>query len=102
MPKYSKSFISQRQNFRQPITTSVNSHDYAQHSQDQSGNYPFFEQSKKKEQNQGKHNTPYYTPKYLSSDDYDYYQPDVFAPYTQENRAKPPRPNQVSQNTKPS
>ena len=106
-PQTSKSFrpntqnhlFSQRQHFRQPTTISVDSHDYPRISQDQSENYPFFQQSKNNEQNQGKHKTPYYTPNYLSSDDDDYYQPDIFAPYTQEYRVKPPRPNQASQNT---
>ena len=108
-PQRSKSFrpnkktrnhiFSQRQNFGQPITNSVNSHDYTRNSLHQSENYPFFQQSKNNEQNQGKHNTPYYTPNYLSSNDDDYYQPDIFAPYTQEYRAKPPRPNQASQHT---
>ena len=106
-PQTSKSFrpnthnhlFSQKQNFRQPTTTTVKSHEYPRISQDQSENYPFFQQSKNNEQNQGKHNTPDYTPNYLSSDDDDYYQPDIFAPYTQEYRAKPSRPNQASQNT---
>ena len=106
-PQTSKSFrpstqnhlFSQRQNFRQSTATSINSHDYPRNSQDQSKNYPFFQQSKNNEQNQDKHNTIYYTPNYSSSDEDDYYQPDIFAPYTQEYRAKPPRPNQASQNT---
>ena len=55
--------------------------------------------SKNSEKNQDKHNTPYYTPDYLSSDDDDYYQPDIFAQYTQEYREKPPRPNQVFKKT---
>ena len=43
--------------------------------QDYSENYPFFQQ------NRNKHQTLYYT-NYLSSDDDDYHQPDIFAPYT--------------------
>ena len=43
--------FSQRQNFGQPITTSVNSHDYTRNSLHQSENYPFFQQSKNNEQN---------------------------------------------------
>ena len=42
--------------------------------------------------------TPYYTSNYLSSDDDDYYQPDIFAPFTQEHRVQKPRQNQASQN----
>ena len=91
--------FSQRQNFQQPLTTSVNFHDHPRISQDQSENCPFFQQSKNNEQNQGKHNTPYYTPNYLSSDDDDYHQPNIFAPYTREHRAKPPQSNQASKNT---
>ena len=103
-PQTSKSFrpnnhnhlFSQKQNFRQVTTTKVNSHDYPRISQDQSENYPFFQQNRNKEQNQGKHNT---LPNYQSSDDDEYYQPDTFAPYTQEYRPKPPRQNQASHKT---
>ena len=94
-PKTQNQLFLQRQNFRQSKTTSVNSHDYPRISQDQSENYSFFQQSKNNEQNPGKHSSP----NYLSSDDDDYYQPHFFAPYTQKYRAKPPRPNQASQNT---
>ena len=45
-----------------------------------------------------KQQTPYYTSNYSSSDDDDYYQPDIFAPYTQEYRVQKPRQNQASQN----
>ena len=90
-PQTSKSFrpntqnhlLSQKQNFRQPTTFTVSSHDYPRNSEEQSENYPFFQQSKNNEQNQGKHNTPYSTSNYLSSEDDDFYQPDIFAPYTQ-------------------
>ena len=44
-----------------------------------------------------KQQTPYYT-NYLSSDDDDYHQPDIFAPYTQENRTQRPLQSQPSQN----
>ena len=98
-PNTQNHLVSQRQNFRQPTTTSVNSHDYLRISQNQSENYPFFQQSKNNEQNKGKQNSHYYTPDYLSSDNDDYYQPDIFAPYTLEYRVKPPRPNQASENT---
>ena len=107
-PQTSKSFrpnnqnhlFSQNQNFQKPTTTTVNSHDYPCSTQDQSENYPFFQQNRNKEQNQKKkHKTPYYTPNYQSSDDDDYYQPDIFTPYTQKYRSKPPRQNPASQNT---
>ena len=60
--------------------------------QDQRKNYPFFQQNRNKQQ------TPYYTSNYSSSDDDDYYQPDSFAPYTQEYRVQKPRQNQAPQN----
>ena len=72
-PNNQNHFFSQKQNFKQPTTTTVNSHDYPRISQDQSENYPFFQQNRNNEQNEGKHNTPYYTPNYQSSDDDDYY-----------------------------
>ena len=46
-----------------------------------------------------KQQTPYNT-NYLSSDDDDYYQPDVFAPYTKEYCTQRPRQSQPSQNMK--
>ena len=63
-----------------------------------------------------RHQTPYYTSNYLSSDDEDYYQnhqqfyqnqrlhsyhvnqPNIFKPYTQEQHMRQPRPNLASQN----
>ena len=54
----------------------------------------FFNKVEKKQQ------TPYYTSDYLSSDDEDYYEPNFFAPYTQEYSVKKPRQNQASQNIK--
>ena len=56
-------------------TNSVNFQDNPHPPQDYSENYPFFQQKRNKQQ------TPYYT-NYLSSDDDDYHQPDIFAPYT--------------------
>ena len=41
----------------------------------------------------------YYTNN-LSSDDDDYFQPDIFAPYTQDYRTQKPRQTQTSQNVK--
>ena len=75
-------FVSQKSIFLNTSSNSVNFHDYPQPSQDQSENYPFFQQNRNKQQ------TPFYTSNYLSSDDDDYYQPDIFATYTQEYRVQ--------------
>ena len=74
-------------------TNSVNFPDNPHPPQDYSENYPFFQQNKNKQQ------TPYNT-NYLSSDDDDYHQPDIFAPYTKEYRIQRPRQSQPSQNMK--
>ena len=71
------------------VTFQNNSHPPKDHSE----NYPFFQQNKNKQQ------TPHYT-NYLSSDDDDYYQSDIFAPYTQEYCTQRPRQSQPSQNMK--
>ena len=71
-------------------TNSVNFQTNSDPPQDHSENYPFFQQNKNKKQ------TPHYT-SYLSSDDDDYLQPDIFAPYTQEYRTQRPRQPQSSQ-----
>ena len=66
--------LSQRQNFQQSTSNSVNFKDNPRISKDPSENYPFFQQKKNnKLQNQNKHEIPYYTPNYLSSDDEDFY-----------------------------
>ena len=92
--------FSQRQNFQQQTSNLVNFNDKPQNPTDPSENCPFFQQNKNSKQPyQNKQKAPYYTPNYLSSDDDDHYQPDIFAPYTQKYRAKPLRPNQASQNT---
>ena len=97
-PNNQNYLFSQKQNFQHPTTISVKFHNYPRISQDQKKNYPFFQQNKNnKQQNQNK--TPYYTPNYLSSDDNDHYQPDNFAPYTQDYRVQQPRPSLTSQNT---
>ena len=72
---------------------SVNFPDNPHPPQDHSENYPFFQQNRNNQQ------TPYYT-NYLSSDDDDYHQPDIFAPYTQEYCTQRPRQSQPSQNMK--
>ena len=82
--------FSQRSNVPQQSSISVNFHDYSQISQDKSENYPFFQQNRNKQQ------TPNYAAIFLSSDDDDYYQPDIFAPYKQEYRVQQNRPNLAS------
>ena len=57
------------------LTNSVNFQENLHPLQDYSENYSIFQQNRNKQQ------TPYYT-NYLSSDDDDYHQPDIFAPYT--------------------
>ena len=109
--------ILQRQNFQQPSSISVNFNEYPRVSQDQSEIYPFFQQNKhNRQQNKNRHQTPYYTSNYLSSDDEDYYnqnypqfyqnqrlhsyhvnQPDIFEPYTQEQHMRQARLNLASQ-----
>ena len=74
-------------------TNSANFQENPHPPQDNSENNPFFQQNRNKTQ------TPYYT-KYLSSDDDDYHQPDIFAPYTKEYRTQRPRQSQPSQNIK--
>ena len=74
-------------------TDSVNIQDNSHPPQNYSENYPFFQQNKNKQQ------TLYHT-NYLSSDDDDYYQPDIFAPFTQEYHTQRPRQPQPSQNMK--
>ena len=78
--------------WEKPMTTtnSVNFQTNSDPPQDHSENYPFFQQNKNKKQ------TPHYK-SYLSSDDDDYLQPDIFAPYTQEYRTQRPRLPQSSQ-----
>ena len=76
-------------NLPNTLTNSVNFPDNSRPPQDHSENYPFFQQNKNKQQ------TPYNT-NYLSSDDDDYYQPDIFTPYTKEYRTQRPRQSQPS------
>ena len=69
-PNTQNNLFSQRKNFQQPTTISLNFHDYPRFSHDQSENYPFFQHNKNnKQKNQNKHKTPYYTLSYLSKDD---------------------------------
>ena len=75
-------------------TNSVNFQDYPYPSQYYTENYPFFQQNRNRQQ------APFYT-NYLSSDDDDYHQSDIFfSPYTQEYCTQRPRQSQPSQNIK--
>ena len=80
-------------NLPKTSTNSENFPEYPQPTQDYSENYPFFQQ------NENKQHTPYNT-KYLSSEEDDYHQPDIFAPYSKEYRTQRPRQTQPSQNMK--
>ena len=80
-------------NLPKTSTNLVSFPDNPQPTQDYSENYPFFHQNKNKQ------HTPYNT-NYLSSDEDDYHQPDVFAPYTKEYRTQRPRQSQPSQKIK--
>ena len=80
-------------NLPKTSTNSVNFPDNPQPTQDYTENYPFFQQNKNNQ------NTPFNT-NYLSSDEDDYHQPDIFAPYTKEYRTQRPRQPQPSRNKK--
>ena len=80
-------------NLPKTSTNSVNFPDNPQPTQDYTENYPFFQQNKNKQ------HTPFNT-NYLSSDEDDYHQPDIFAPYTKEYRTQRPRQPQPSRNMK--
>ena len=109
--------FSQRQNFQQPTSKSVNFNDNQRNSQDPSENYPFFHQNKtinSKTRIDIKY--LFYTHNYLSSDDEDFYdqnhqlfqnqrihsyhvnQPDIFEPYIRVQHMQQPRTNHASQN----
>ena len=68
-------------------TNSVNFQTNSHPPQDHSGNYQFFQQNKNRQQK------PYYS-NILSSDVDDYFQPNIFAPHTQEYRTQRPRQSQ--------
>ena len=74
-------------------TNSVNFPDNPRPTQDYTENYPFFQQNKNNQ------HTPFNT-NYLSSDEDDYHQPDIFAPYTKEYRTQRLRQSQPSRNMK--
>ena len=78
-----------------PMTTtnSVNFRTNSHPPQDHTENYPFFQQNKNNQ------HTPFNT-NYLSSDEDDYHQTDIFAPYTREYRTQRPRQSQPSRNMK--
>ena len=80
-------------NLPKTSTNSVNFPDNPQPTQDYSENFSFFQQNKNNQ------HTPYNT-NYLSSDEDDYHQPDIFAPYAKEYRTQRPRQSQPSRNIK--
>ena len=103
--------IAQNQNITQSISNSVNFHDQPRSSQEQSKNYPFFQQNKN---NTNKYHTKkqphYYAQNYFPSDDEEYYNqnyqqiylsqrprsytidhPDIFKPYTRNEQIRQPR-----------
>ena len=62
-PNTQHHLFSPRQNFQHPTANSVKFYDYPRISQDQSENYPFFQQTKNnRQQKQHKQKTPYYNP----------------------------------------
>ena len=99
-----KHLFSQIQNLQQPSSSSVNIKDYPQILQDQSENYPVFQQNKNNIQEiESRHQTHFYTTNYFPSDNEEYNnqnhqqfyqnqrprsynmdQPDIFEPYTRE------------------
>ena len=85
--------FSQKWNLPKKSQNPVNFQDHPYPPQDRSENYPFFQQ------NRNNQPTPYYTNN-LSSDDDHYFQPDIFAPYTQEYLTQKLRQTQTSQNVK--
>ena len=78
-------------NLPKTSTNSVNFPDNPQPTQNYTENYPFFQQNKINQ------HTPFNT-NYLSSDEDDYHQPDIFAPYTKEyrtQRRRQPQPSRI-------
>ena len=75
---------SQNWNLPNTSTNSVIFQDYPHPPQDHSENYPLFQQNRNKQQT-------HYHRNYLSTDDDDYFQPEYFAPYTQEYCIQKPR-----------
>ena len=80
-------------NLPKTSTNSVSFPDKPQPTHDYTENYPFFQQNKNNQ------HTSYNT-NYLSSDEDDYYQPDIFAPYTKEYCTQRPRQSHSSRNIK--
>ena len=84
---------SQYWNLPKTSTNSVNFPENPRPTQDYTENYPFFQQNK------NNLHTPFNT-NYLSSDEDDYHQPDISAPYTKEYRTQRTRQSHPSQDTK--
>ena len=109
---------SQSQNIPQTTSNSVNFHDQPRSSQDQSENYPIFQQNKNKTNKYHTRNQPhFYTANYFPSKDEEYYnqnhqrfyssqkpcsysfdQPDIFEAYTQNEQTRQPKNNPTSYN----
>ena len=74
LAKHAKSIIFTKTKFPTTNIKFSTFNDYPRILQDQSENYPFFQQNKNhRQQNRIRHQTPYYIFNYLSSDDEDYY-----------------------------
>ena len=102
-----QNFFSQNQNIPQPTLNLVNFYDQPRSSQEQSENYPFFQQNKNTTNKRHTENQPhYYAQNYFRSDDEKYYnqnhqrfyssqrprsyridQPDIFNTYTQNEQS---------------
>ena len=72
--KTNTQIFTQTQNVPQSILNSVNFHDQPRSSQEQNGNYPFFQQRKNNTNKYSTKNQPHhYAQNYSSSDDDEYY-----------------------------
>ena len=116
--KTNTQILAQSQNAPQLILNSVNCHDQPQSSQEENGNYPFFQQRWNNTNKYHTKNQPhYYAQIYFPSDDDEYYnqnhqrfasnqrprsynidQPDIFVPYTWNEQIWQPRTNSTPYN----
>ena len=111
--KTNTQIFAQSQNGLQPILNSVNFHDQPLSSQEQNGNYPYFQQRRNNANKYHTENQPHhYAQNYFPSFDDDYYnqnhqrfssnqrprsysidQPDIFEPYARNEQIAQPRTN---------
>ena len=96
--KTSTQISAQSQNVPQPILNSVSFHDQPRSSQEQNGNYPFFQQRKnnanKKRYNQNHQRfSSNQRPRSYTID-----QPDIFEPYTRNEQITQPKTNPTPYN----